>query len=127
MIKGRGEHLGTRREFLTRFGAGLFGVGLPRFSRLSLPGLPQGNSEHPFELVPPETSGITWVHHNGRSPEMYLPETVGAGCGFVDYDNDGWVDIYLVNSGKCDFLDPKPPLRNALFRNNRDGTFTDTT
>ena len=37
------------------------------------------------------------------------------------------MDIYLVNSGKCDFYDPKPPLRNALYRNNRDGTFTDVT
>ena len=67
------------------------------------------------------------MHRNGRSPEMYLPETVGAGCGFIDYDNDGWMDIYLVNSGKCDFFDPQPPLRNALYRNNRDGTFTDVT
>ena len=37
------------------------------------------------------------------------------------------MDIYLVNSGKCDFYDPSPPLRNALYRNNRDGTFTDVT
>jgi len=37
------------------------------------------------------------------------------------------MDIYLVNSGKCDFFDPSPPLRNALYRNNRDGTFTDVT
>ena len=37
------------------------------------------------------------------------------------------MDIYLVNSGRCDFSDPKPPLRNALYRNNRDGTFTDVT
>ena|SRR5271165_742017 len=126
MIKGRGGHLGTRRSFLTRIGAGLLTVGLPRSSRL-WPALSQGNSEFPFELVPSEASGITWVHHNGLSAEMYLPETVGAGCGFIDYDNDGWMDIYLVNSGKCDFLEPKPPLRNALFRNNRDGTFTDVT
>ena len=56
---------------------------------------------------------------------MYLPETVGGGCGFIDYGNDGWMDIYLVNSGKCDFLDPSPPLCNALYHNNRDGTFTD--
>src|SRR5205823_4430197 len=39
----------------------------------------------------------------------------------------GWMDIYLVNSGKCDFYNPNPPLRNALYRNNRDGTFTDVT
>ena len=61
------------------------------------------------------------------SPERYLPETVGAGCAFLDYDNDGWIDIYLVNSGPCDFYQPPRPLRNALYRNNRDGTFTDVT
>ena len=55
------------------------------------------------------------------------PETLGGGGGFIDYDNDGWMDIYLVNSGKCDFYDPNPPLRNALYHNNRDGTFTDVT
>ena len=58
---------------------------------------------------------------------MYLPETVGAGCAFLDYDNDGWMDIYLVNSGPCDFYQPSVPLRNALYKNNRDGTFTDVT
>jgi enediyne biosynthesis protein E4 len=57
----------------------------------------------------------------------HLPETVGAGCAFLDYDNDGWMDIYLVNSGPCDFYQPPHPLRNALYHNNRDGTFTDVT
>ena len=57
----------------------------------------------------------------------HLPETVGAGCAFFDYDNDGWMDIYLVNSGPCDFYQPAQSLRNALYRNNRDGTFTDVT
>ena len=80
-----------------------------------------------FQQVPHSETGISWVHVNGRSPEMYLPETVGAGCAFVDYDNDGWMDIYLVNSGDCDFYHPNPPLRNALYRNNRDGSFTDVT
>lgn len=80
-----------------------------------------------FEEIPPSSSGITWRHVNGRSAEMYLPETVGAGCGFIDYDNDGWMDIYLVNSGACDFYNPSPRLRNALYHNNRDGTFTDVT
>ena len=84
-------------------------------------------SQFPFEEIPPEKSGIRWVHSNGRSPEKYLPETSGAGCAFLDYDNDGWMDIYLVNSGKCDFFTPNQPLRNALYRNNRDGTFTDVT
>jgi enediyne biosynthesis protein E4 len=80
-----------------------------------------------FEQISPAASGISWRHVNGRSPEYYLPETTGAGCGFIDYDNDGWMDIYLVNSGNCDFFTPNPPLRNALYHNNRDGTFTDVT
>ena len=83
--------------------------------------------EFPFERIPTSASGISWVHVNGKSAEKYLPETTGAGCAFLDYDNDGWMDIYLVNSGKCDFYAPNPPLRNALYRNNRDGTFTDVT
>ncbi len=80
-----------------------------------------------FEEIPPSSSGIKWVHTAGKSPEKYLPETSGAGCAFLDYDNDGWMDIYLVNSGKCDFYNPPHPLRNALYRNNHDGTFTDVT
>src|SRR5437667_8433762 len=80
-----------------------------------------------FEEILPSASGISWVHVSGQSPEMYLPETVGAGCAFLDYDNDGWMDIYLVNSGPCDFYKPAASLRNALYRNNRDGTFTDMT
>jgi hypothetical protein len=80
-----------------------------------------------FSEIPSSVSGISWAHVNGRSAEMYLPETTGAGCGFLDYDNDGWMDIYLVNSGTCDFYTPATPLHNALYRNNRDGTFTDVT
>jgi enediyne biosynthesis protein E4 len=83
--------------------------------------------QYPFEIVAPSASGIHWTHTNGRSPEKYLPESTGAGCAFFDYDNDGWMDIYLVNSGKCDFFTPETPLRNALYKNNRNGTFTDVT
>lgn len=80
-----------------------------------------------FEEVPRSASGIHWTHTAGLSSEMYLPETSGPGCAFFDYDNDGWMDIYLVNSGVCDFYQPAMPLRNALYRNNRDGSFTDVT
>ena len=80
-----------------------------------------------FEEIPPSASGITWVHDNAMSPKRYLPETMGPGVAFLDYDNDGWMDIYLVNSGAGDFYKPKTPLRNALYKNNRDGTFTDVT
>src|SRR6478609_1095854 len=80
-----------------------------------------------FEEVPPSSSGITWTHENAMSPERYLPETLGPGCAFLDFDNDGWMDIFLVNSGPSDFYKPPKPVRNALYRNNRDGTFTDVT
>jgi len=80
-----------------------------------------------FEEVPAKKSGITWVHNNAHSTDRYLPETVGAGCAFFDYDNDGWMDIYLVNSGPSDFYSLTTPLKNALYHNNQDGTFTDVT
>ena len=80
-----------------------------------------------FVEVPPAQSKITWVHDNGRSALRHLPETCGGGGLFFDYDNDGWMDIYLVNSGPSDFYSPKTPIRNALYRNNGDGTFVDVT
>ncbi len=80
-----------------------------------------------FEEVPAATSKINWVHDNAHSPDRQLPETVGAGCAFLDYDNDGWMDIYFVNSGPSDFFTPPKPLKNALYHNNHDGTFTDVT
>jgi len=95
--------------------------GLPRLVRAT-PG-----AIYPFAEIPADKSGIRWTHTAGKSVERYLPETTGPGCAFLDYDADGWMDIYLVNSGKCDFYDPSPPLRNALYHNNRDGTFTDVT
>ncbi len=118
----------SRRTFLKLLGLGsLAGRGFEVSPLLAL--APGGRSPQPagFEVVPSTASGITWVHRNGRSPEYYLPETTGAGCAFIDYDNDGWLDIYLVNSGQCDFFTPPSPLRNALYHNNRDGTFTDVT
>jgi enediyne biosynthesis protein E4 len=80
-----------------------------------------------FVEVPPSESKITWVHDNGRSDAHHLPETCGGGGLFFDYDNDGWMDVYLVNSGPSDFFTPKTPLKNALYRNNHDGSFTDVT
>lgn len=82
---------------------------------------------HFFEEIAPSKSGITWVHDNARSEKRYLPETLGPGCAFLDYDKDGWMDVYLVNYGPCDFFKPAKPLQSALYRNNRDGSFTDVT
>lgn len=112
----------SRRSFLQMMGVGAVGSGIRVPSLLSAM-----TSAAAFEEVPSSVSGISWTHVSGRSPMAHLPETVGAGCAFVDYDNDGWMDIYLVNSGPCDFYTPSAPLRNALYHNNRDGTFTDVT
>ena len=80
-----------------------------------------------FEEIPASVSGISWVHENAMSSNRYLPETMGPGVAFVDYDNDGWMDLFMVNSGAADFYKPAAPLKNALYKNNRDGTFTDVT
>jgi hypothetical protein len=114
----------SRREFLSALAATLPLSALRR----AFPSSPLNPPPTPlFRAIPPTHSGITWTHVNGRSAEYFLPETTGAGCAFLDFDNDGWMDIFLVNSGACDFFTPATPLRNALYRNNRDGTFTDVT
>ncbi|MGH9338065.1 MAG: CRTAC1 family protein [Acidobacteriota bacterium] len=67
------------------------------------------------------------MHVNARSEQRYLPETVPPGVALFDYDKDGWMDIFFVNAGESDFFHPRHPLPHALYRNNRDGTFTDVT
>src|SRR5579864_5948407 len=118
-------HRFSRRRFLQLLGAA--GVGSGIWAPALFSGAEAGALTAAFEEIPANARGINWTHVSGRSPMAHLPETVGAGCAFVDYDNDGWMDIYLVNSGPCDFYEPSPPLRNALYHNNRDGTFTDVT
>jgi hypothetical protein len=71
-------------------------------------------------------AGIHFRHHSGASGKKYLPETMGSGAAFLDYDNDGWVDVLLVNAMSW------PNERGgrsfpSLYRNNRDGTFADVT
>jgi hypothetical protein len=73
------------------------------------------------------SAGISFVHDNAASPEKYLIETMGAGCAWIDYDQDGLLDLYLVNSAATKLYTPKRPLRSALYHNNGDGTFTDVT
>jgi hypothetical protein len=72
-------------------------------------------------------SGIHFTHNNGAFGKKWLPETMGPGCAFIDYDNDGYPDIILINGE--DF--PGHPHAGAtmlkLYHNNHDGTFTDVT
>ena len=75
-----------------------------------------------------EMSGIHFQHVNGAFGQKWMPETIGSGGGFLDYNKDGWPDIFLINNTywkghEKDNNNPKP----ALYRNNKDGTFTDVT
>ncbi len=72
-------------------------------------------------------AGITFRHDNAATPEKYLIETMGSGCGWIDFDQDGLLDLYLVNGAATKVYTPRQPLRSALYRNNGDGTFTDVT
>jgi hypothetical protein len=74
-----------------------------------------------------EKAGLThWTHKMGTPAKDYIVETKGSGVGLIDYDNDGWLDIYVVNGSTFDALDGKEtPPHAALFHNNHDGTFTD--
>ncbi|MDQ3214173.1 MAG: VCBS repeat-containing protein, partial [Acidobacteriota bacterium] len=83
----------------------------------------QGSSERPPPSVQftdvTARSKIDFVHQSGASPEKYMVETFGSGVAWIDYDNDGFVDLYFVNGA--------PGSANALYRNNHDGTFADVT
>src|SRR5687768_15467303 len=98
-----------RRAFLRLLSAaGMTTVaGVPLWPRRAsaatvAPGQPQRVVPPLFETIDPRASGITWIHENAMSPNRYLPETMGPGVAFLDYDNDGWVDIFMVNSGAAD-------------------------
>src|SRR6185312_7864861 len=87
----------------------------------------------PLELVKP--AGLDFQHRNSPTAQKYLIETMGGGVALLDYNNDGLLDAFLVNGGKLD--DPQrlpadyhrgdPAYWNRLYRQNRDGSFTDVT
>ena len=79
-----------------------------------------------FEDITQKAGLAGWVHKMGSLEKKFIVETNGSGVGLIDYDNDGWLDIYLVNGSTFDALDGKEPTpKAALFHNNHDGTFTD--
>lgn len=65
--------------------------------------------------------------YGGVHKNKYLLETTGCGAAFYDYDNDGWLDIFLVNGWRLEGFPPGQEPTSHLFKNNRDGTFTDVT
>src|SRR5260370_39446042 len=74
-----------------------------------------------------KTSGLRFVHNNGAFGKKFLPEALGPGCAFIDYDNDGYPDVLLVNGTDWPAHHHAGPTTPKLYHNNHDGTFTDIT
>ena len=93
---------------------------------VTLPPLPDKFAPVEFTDVTAQ-AGIKFRHNNGAYGKKYLPETTGSGCAFLDYDNDGWQDVLLLNG--MDFEDAPKKRKSvmALYHNNQNGTFTDVT
>ena len=81
-----------------------------------------------FEDVTAAAGLASWTHHMGTRDKPYILESVGSGVALLDYDNDGWLDIYLTNGADADQMNGKGVMpQAALFHNNHDGTFTNIT
>jgi hypothetical protein len=74
-----------------------------------------------------DAAGIRFTHTSGRSGRLLLPETMGSGCAFLDYDGDGHLDVFLVNGAPLPGSPVKGPVFSRLYRNQGDGTFADVT
>jgi hypothetical protein len=111
----------NRREFLGLWGLGLAAPAVP------IETLAQAQQSLPFRLVDvTAVAGLQFRHNSGAYGGKLLPETLGSGCAFLDYDGDGWQDILLVNG--MDWPGHKKRRSTLrLYRNNRNGTFADVT
>jgi hypothetical protein len=89
-------------------------------------GKPSGIPFHAKFTDVAESAGLrSPTIYGGVSHKDYIVETMGCGCAFFDYDNDGWLDVFILSGTR--FLDPPKETTNRLYKNNRDGTFTDVT
>lgn len=86
----------------------------------------QGAAPAQFVDVAPQ-AGIRFRHTSGQSGRRFTAETVGSGCAFLDYDGDGRLDLFFVNSSRLPGFQGKGPFLSALYRNEGDGTFRDVT
>jgi hypothetical protein len=79
---------------------------------------PEGDGCGPFDFADvAEEMGLSFEHASGARGDKHLPETMGAGVAWLDYDGDGWWDLYLVQSGAMEPTDRTPGMANVLFRN----------
>ena len=92
----------------------------PPFRAAELPPLPQ------FTDIARQ-AGVVFHHTNGASTDKHLVETMGSGAVFFDYDGDGWIDIFLVDSGSIADPEADRRARHRLFHNRGNGTFEDVT
>ncbi len=84
-----------------------------------------------------EAARLSFTYRNGETPDHQIPETIGGGVAVLDYDRDGWLDVYVVQGGRLPGTphpasadtanDDQAPCGDRLFRNRRDGTFEDVT
>ncbi len=133
---------GTRRKFLQSLSRSavvlslesVFGLALPRrLKALSSPAAQQPAAKPATELsvsfvnVARESGLNARTIYGGEHKNKYLLETTGCGVAFYDYDNDGWLDIFLVNGSRLEGFAKGQEPTSHLFKNNRDGTFTDVT
>jgi hypothetical protein len=127
------RHLVNRRSFLQGFAGGL--LTLPSFGSLgsltSGDAVAQQSSDPGFRLVEMAAqAGIQFRHNSGARGGKLLPETLGSGCAFLDYDGDGWQDVLLISGMNWGTDSPGSKRERTtlrLYRNNRNGTFTDVT
>jgi hypothetical protein len=94
--------------------------------QVSGPAAPASSLGARFEDVT-RPAGIRFKHERAASREKLYLETMGAGVGWLDYDQDGFLDAFFANSGATPHFKPAAPPQPALYRSNGDGTFTDVT
>lgn len=131
----------TRRSFLESLCRSSFVLSLESIFPLILPAraFPRQTTDSSSGAVAGSPVGVSFINiakesglnvkfiYGGEHKNKYLLETTGCGVAFYDYDNDGWLDIFLVNGTRLEGFPAGQEPINRLFKNNRDGTFTDVT